>query len=86
MVSPDLQAQAVAETDRIQSQAKLVREARGIDKDPVGYARRRRSLFTILGFGVPILILGFWQIAAQNGWINAKLWNVSRCSTVSWCS
>lgn len=74
MVSPDLQAQAVAETDRIQSQAKLVREARGIDKDPVGYARRRRILFTILGFGVPILILGFWQIAAQNGWINAKFY------------
>jgi sulfonate transport system permease protein len=49
----------------------LIRRARGYDTDPVRYGRRRRVLYTALGIAVPVLLLGFWQIAADQGWISS---------------
>jgi sulfonate transport system permease protein len=53
---------------------RLIREARGYDKDPVGHQRRRRIVYTILGIAVPVGLLAFWQIAASNGTINPKFY------------
>lgn len=52
----------------------IVREAQGFDRDPVGHARKRRIIYTTLGVAAPVLLLGYWQLAAKQGWINAKFY------------
>jgi sulfonate transport system permease protein len=74
MVAPNLQAQMMAEASRIETRAKLTRQARGFDIDPVGHARKRRILHLVLGIGVPVALLTFWQVAAKNDWINHKFY------------
>ena len=74
MVAPNLQTRTTAETDRIGTKATLVREARGYDKDPVGHARKRKIVYTVLGIAVPVAVLGFWQIAAKTEWIEPKFY------------
>ena len=67
----EIEGQVVGEGERVRSQLKLVRRARGYDTDPVRYGRRQRLLYTTLGIAVPVLLLGFWQIAADQGWISS---------------
>ncbi len=52
------------------SRPRLTREPMNFDRDPVGHARRRKLVYTALGIAVPVLILGFWQIASKRAWIN----------------
>ena len=54
--------------------ARLIRQARGFDRDPVGHARKNKAFHTILGIGVPVALLAFWQIAAKRDWIEAKFY------------
>jgi sulfonate transport system permease protein len=54
--------------------ARLIREARGYDRDPVRYGRRRRILFTSLGIIVPLALVLLWEAAARNGWIDRRLY------------
>ena len=68
------EAQALGTAENIRTKAGIVREARGFDKDPVGHARKRKILYTSLGIAVPVLLLGYWQLAAKQGWINEKFY------------
>lgn len=67
---------ATQETLRMggRGRGQLLREAGRADIDPVGYGRRQRILHLVLGVATPVLLLGFWQIAAKQGWINEKLY------------
>ena len=44
------------------------READRFDRDPAGYARRRRIVELSLAILFPIAIFTFWQIGSVNGW------------------
>jgi sulfonate transport system permease protein len=65
-----IEGRAVAEDSRIRTREMMVRRPRGFDIDPVKHGRRRRLLYLALGIAVPVLLLGFWQIGADQGWIN----------------
>jgi sulfonate transport system permease protein len=52
----------------------LVRRARSIDVDPVRHGRRVRVLHLVLGIATPVILLGFWQLASDQAWINARLY------------
>ena len=54
--------------------ARVIREARGYDRDPVRYGRRQRMLFSTLGIVVPILVLLLWEAASRNGWIDRRFY------------
>ncbi len=62
------------QSNPLPSAGKLIRRARGFDIDPVKYGRRRRVLYLALGIAVPVLLLGFWQIGADQNWINRKFY------------
>ena len=44
------------------------READRADRDPAGYARRRRLVEISLAILFPIAILALWQVGSVNGW------------------
>jgi len=46
----------------------LRREADRFDRNPAGYARRRRVVELALAILFPIAIFAFWQIGSVNGW------------------
>jgi ABC-type nitrate/sulfonate/bicarbonate transport system permease component len=46
----------------------LRREADRADRDPAGYARRRRIVELALAILFPAAIITFWQIGSVNGW------------------
>ena len=46
----------------------LRREADRADRDPAGYARRRRLVEISLAILFPIAILALWQVGSVNGW------------------
>ena len=74
MTSASYHAALIAEASRIEARATISRLPRGYDRDPVGHARKRRILHTVLGLAVPIALLAFWQVAAKNDWINHKFY------------
>ena len=45
-------------------------EAGRAETDPARHARRRRTIEVGLGIAVPIALLGLWQAASVNGWID----------------
>jgi ABC-type nitrate/sulfonate/bicarbonate transport system permease component len=40
------------------------------ETNPRAFQRRRRTTEIMLAFEVPILLIGLWQVAADQGWIN----------------
>ena len=46
----------------------LRREAKPIDRDPAGYARRRRIIELTLAILFPVAIFALWQVGSVNGW------------------
>ncbi len=52
--------------------ARVVRTPGKEELDPALYRRRRRRLETTLATTVPIVLLGMWQVAATNEWIDPR--------------
>jgi sulfonate transport system permease protein len=50
----------------------LVRRPGASERDPVGADRKRRWIELALGAGVPVLLLGLWQLAANNAWLDTR--------------
>ena len=50
--------------------ATLARRPGRAERDPAGHRRRRRILETSLAIAVPVVLIGLWQIASSQGWIN----------------
>jgi sulfonate transport system permease protein len=50
------------------------RRATRKSQQTVAYARRRRALEVSLGVLVPVALLGLWEVAATQGWIDKRLY------------
>ncbi len=50
----------------------LVRQPGAQELDEHRFQRRRRLIEGSLAWGVPILFIGFWQLAANLGWLDAR--------------
>ena len=76
MVAPGLQVQtkATAAAGQTIGRSTILRAPRSLDRDPVGHARKRKIIYTILGIAVPVGLLLLWEAAATNEWINPKLY------------
>ena len=48
----------------------VTRSPGAAERDPVAFARRRRTVELGLGVAVPSLLLLLWQVAASRGWIS----------------
>lgn len=55
-------------------QHELLRVPRRTSSQAVAHARRRQLGYTLLGFGVPAVLLSLWQIAATMQWIDPVLY------------
>lgn len=52
----------------------VTRRATRKSRQTVAYARRRRALEVSLGVLVPVALLGLWEVAATQGWIDKRLY------------
>lgn len=52
----------------------VTRRATRKSRQTVAYARRRRALEVSLGVLVPVVLLGLWEVAATQGWIDKRLY------------
>jgi sulfonate transport system permease protein len=43
------------------------------EREPVRHARRRRTIEVTLAIAVPVVLIGLWQLAASQGWIDRVL-------------
>jgi sulfonate transport system permease protein len=50
----------------------LVRRPGASERDPVRADRKRRWIELALGAGVPVLLLGLWQLAVNNAWLDTR--------------
>jgi sulfonate transport system permease protein len=48
----------------------LMRRPGRAERDPAGHRRRRRTLETGLAIGFPVFLVGLWQLASSQGWID----------------
>ncbi len=44
------------------------------ERDPVRHARRRRTMELSLAIAVPVVLIGMWQLAGSQGWIDRRLY------------
>jgi len=58
----------------LREQHELVRMPRRSPAQAVAHARRRRTGYTLLGIGVPVVLLSLWQVAAMARWIDPVLY------------
>jgi sulfonate transport system permease protein len=52
----------------------IVREPGAAERAPARAAARRRSLEVGLAIAVPVVLIALWQLAAERGWIDARLY------------
>ncbi|MES9536377.1 ABC transporter permease subunit [Actinomadura sp. NPDC000600] len=52
----------------------IVREPGAAERSPAGAAARRRTLELGLAIGVPVVLIALWQVASDQGWIDARLY------------
>jgi sulfonate transport system permease protein len=52
----------------------VLRTPGAAERDPVRHAHRRRAIEVTLAVAVPVLLIGLWQLAASEGWIDRVLY------------
>lgn len=54
--------------------APIVRVPGPAERNPVRHARRRRAIEVTLAIAVPVVLIGLWQLAASQGWVDRVLY------------
>ena len=52
----------------------VVRTPGAAERDPVRHTRRRRTIEVALAIAIPVALIGLWQLAASEGWIDRILY------------
>jgi sulfonate transport system permease protein len=52
----------------------VLRTPGAAERDPVRHTRRRRIIEVTLAVAIPVLLIGLWQLAASEGWIDRILY------------